>query len=82
MRTITTRDFRNASAAVLDAVEGGETVIISRNGVQIAEVRPIAKRRTFVPISELMTAFMSRTDGDSYASFRADLDTVFGDDRL
>jgi prevent-host-death family protein len=82
MRTITTRDFRNSSASVLDAVEGGETIIISRNGVEIAEVRPLRKRRTFVPIAELMTAVMSRTDADTYATFRADLDLVFGDERL
>jgi prevent-host-death family protein len=82
MRTVTTRDFRNSSAAVLDAVEAGETIVISRNGVNIAEVRPIVKRRTFVPLSEVLAAFQSRPGGDTYAKFRADQDAFFGEDRL
>lgn len=80
MRTVTTRDFRNSSASVLDAAEAGETIIITRNGTEIAEVPPIVKRRTFVPMRELFDAFKSRPGGNSYAAFRADQDEFFGDD--
>ncbi len=80
MRVVTTREFRNSSAAVLDAVEAGETIIITRKGVEIAEVRPIVTRRTFVPLSELLAAFKSRPGGGSYAELRADQDRFFGDD--
>jgi antitoxin (DNA-binding transcriptional repressor) of toxin-antitoxin stability system len=82
MRTVTTRDFHNSSAAVLDAVEAGETIIVSRNGVNVAEVRPTIKRRTFVPLTELLVAFGSRPGGDSYAKFRADQDSFFGDESM
>lgn len=80
MRTISTREFRNSSASVLDAVEAGETILITRNGTEIAEVRPIVKRRTFVPMRELLEAFKSRPGGSSYAEYRANQDEFFGDD--
>ncbi|MGH3910811.1 MAG: type II toxin-antitoxin system Phd/YefM family antitoxin, partial [Pseudonocardiaceae bacterium] len=40
MKTITQREFRNNSAAVMDAVEAGETYHITRNGTEVAELRP------------------------------------------
>lgn len=45
MKTITQREFRNCSAAVMDAVEAGETYHITRNGAEVAELRPIRRRR-------------------------------------
>lgn len=80
MRAVSIREFRNSSAAVLDAVEAGETIVITRNGTEIAEVRPIRQRRTFVPLSELLSAFKTRPGGCDYAQFRADQDEFFGDD--
>jgi antitoxin (DNA-binding transcriptional repressor) of toxin-antitoxin stability system len=40
-RTITQRELRNESAAVMDAVEQGETITIMRSGVPTAEPRPV-----------------------------------------
>lgn len=79
MRSISVREFRNTSAAVLDAVEGGETIIITRNGTEIAEVKPLGRRRTFVPLAELLRAFGNRPGGQGYERFRADQDEFFGD---
>lgn len=45
MKVITQRDFRNSSAAVMDAVEAGETFHVTRNGVEVAELRPLTRRR-------------------------------------
>ena len=45
MKTITQREFRNNSAAVMDGVEAGETYHITRNGTEVAELRPLARRR-------------------------------------
>jgi prevent-host-death family protein len=45
MRVISQREFRNNSAAVMDAVEAGETYHVTRNGVEIAELRPLSRRR-------------------------------------
>lgn len=78
-RTITQREFRNNSAAVMDAVEAGETVIITRNGSPVAEVRPVDRKPTFVNSDELRRIFALSPDPD-YARFRADIDEFFGDD--
>ena len=64
----------------MDAVERGETLIITRNGTPIAELRPI-RRRTFVPSSEIKRLFSGLT-GDSYAVMRDETDALLGDDRL
>ncbi|RSN17307.1 PhdYeFM domain-containing protein [Streptomyces sp. WAC 05977] len=45
MKVITQREFRNNSAAVMDAVEAGETYHVTRNGVEVAELRPLSRRR-------------------------------------
>ncbi|MGV9779469.1 type II toxin-antitoxin system Phd/YefM family antitoxin [Streptosporangium sp. NPDC003464] len=45
MKTITQREFRNNSAAVMDAAEAGEVYHITRNGIEVAELRPLARRR-------------------------------------
>ncbi|MGW4394309.1 type II toxin-antitoxin system Phd/YefM family antitoxin [Amycolatopsis nivea] len=45
MKVITQREFRNNSASVIDAVEAGEIYYITRNGVEVAELRPIPRRR-------------------------------------
>lgn len=79
-RTISQREFRNNSAEVMNAVEGGETVIVSRNGVPVAELRPIP-RRALVATAELKRAW---ADGSrlSYAAIRAEMDELFGDERI
>lgn len=45
VKVISQREFRNSSAAVMDAVEAGETYHVTRNGVEVAELRPIDRRR-------------------------------------
>ncbi|CAM5445976.1 hypothetical protein AB0F92_04995 [Kitasatospora aureofaciens] len=52
MKTITQRELAARSKAVLDDVEAGEVHHITRNGTEIAEVRPISSRRRFVPHPE------------------------------
>lgn len=73
-RIITQRELRNQSAAVLREVEAGRTLIVSRNGTPVAELRPIRPRR-FVPRATLAEAAprAPRVDADR---FRADLDVV------
>src|SRR6185437_12383535 len=44
-RTITQRELRNQSAAVLRQVEAGRTLVVTRNGTPVAELRPIRRRR-------------------------------------
>lgn len=79
-RTITQRELRNESAAVMDAVENGETITITRNGVPTAELRPIEpRRRSGVPTAELKRLFAGHPRVD-YATMRAEIDEFFGDD--
>ncbi|HEV7135137.1 MAG TPA: type II toxin-antitoxin system prevent-host-death family antitoxin [Steroidobacteraceae bacterium] len=73
-RTITQRELRNQSAAVLREVEAGRTLIVSRNGTPVAELRPIRPRR-FVPRAMLAEA-AGRAPRVDAGQFRADLDAV------
>ncbi|HSI94227.1 MAG TPA: type II toxin-antitoxin system prevent-host-death family antitoxin [Jiangellaceae bacterium] len=80
MQTITQRDLRNGSAAVMDAVERGETFRITRRGVEVAELRP-APRRLFTPVGEVMRALAALPAGDAEL-LRAQADEAFGEDRI
>jgi prevent-host-death family protein len=44
METVTVRELRNNGGAVLDRVERGESVIVTRDGHPIAELRPLPRR--------------------------------------
>ena len=75
-KTIAQRQLRNDNAKVIEAVVSGESFVVTRNGVPVAELRPIQQtRRTFVPASELLllAAGGPRIDRER---FRADLDRV------
>ncbi len=73
-RIITQRELRNDSAAVLREVQAGQTLIISRNGVPIAELRPVPPRR-FVPRAVIADA-ARRAPRVDFRRLRADLDAV------
>lgn len=79
-KTISQRELRNESAAVMDAVEKGETVIVTRNGYPVAELRPL-QRRAFVPTAELIRAFRDLPPVD-LAAMRAEADALFGEDHF
>jgi prevent-host-death family protein len=44
MESVTVRDLRNKGGEVLDRVERGECVIITRDGRAVAELRPLPRR--------------------------------------
>jgi prevent-host-death family protein len=73
-RSITQRELRNDSGAVLREVQAGRTLLVTRNGVPVAELRPVAPRR-FVPRAVIIQSAMRapRIDG---RRFRKDLDAV------
>ena len=74
-RQISQRELRNDSAAVLREVQAGRTLIVTRNGVPIAELRPVPPRR-FVPRAVIAEA-AKRAPKIDLARFRADLDATF-----
>lgn len=79
-RMITKRELADESDSLLNAVERGETVIVTRRGQAVAKLGPLAeKRRRGVPTDEIRAKFalLPRMD---YASLRADIEEFFGDD--
>lgn len=80
VKTITQREFRNSSAAVMDAVEAGETYIVTRNGVEVAEVRPVTRRRRLT--AEELVERARRLPKVDYAQMRREADELFGEDRI
>lgn len=73
-KTISQRELRNDSAAILRKVQAGETIIVTRNGVPVAELRPIHPRR-FVPRA-VIAEVAGRAPRIDAARFRADLDAL------
>ena len=70
---ITQRDLRTRSREIMDAVQGGQVFIVTRDGHRIGELVPLRSRRRFVPRAEF--AAMSRTAPEvSMDDFRADQD--------
>jgi prevent-host-death family protein len=55
IRTVTLREHRNDCGAVLREVEAGRTLIVSRNGTPVWELRPIRRRR-FAPRATITDA--------------------------
>lgn len=80
MKTISQREFRNNSAAVMDAVEAGETYHITRNGTEVAELRPLTRKRPLT--AEELVAKHRRLPRVDYAQMRAEADEFFGEDRV
>jgi len=78
-RIINQRELRNQSASVLRAVEAGETIVVTRNGTPVAELRPIRAQR-FVLRATISQA-AARAPRIDAGRFRADLDAVV-DQRL
>lgn len=73
-RLITQRELRNDSAGVLREVQAGHRIVVTRNGVPVAELRPIEPRR-FVPRAALAEA-AARAPRVDAKRFRKDLDAV------
>ena len=72
MRTITQRELRNESAAILRDVQAGQSIIVTRNGTPVAELRPVSARR-FVSRAAITEAVQTMLRIDA-VRFRADLE--------
>jgi prevent-host-death family protein len=80
MKIITQREFRNHSAAVMDSVEAGETYHITRNGTEVAELRPLGRRRRLT--AEELVAKHRRLPRVDTEQLRQEADEFFGGDRI
>jgi len=81
VKVISQREFRNNSAAVMDAVEAGETFHVTRNGVEVAELRPLPRRRRQVTTEELV-ARLRKLPRVDYEEMRRESDELFGEERV
>jgi prevent-host-death family protein len=80
MQTISQREFRNNSAAVMDAVEAGESYRITRNGTEVAELRPVTQKRRLS--AEELVARHRRLPRIDHARMREESDALWGEDRV
>ncbi|PJM97321.1 prevent-host-death protein [Streptomyces sp. CB01373] len=72
---ITECDLRTRSEEIMDAVQGGQSFTVTRDGHRIGELIPLRRRRRFVPRDEF--AAMSRSAPDiSVDAFRVDQDAT------
>jgi antitoxin (DNA-binding transcriptional repressor) of toxin-antitoxin stability system len=73
-RKITQRELRNDSGAIMRALDGGESFVVTRNGVPVGELHPIRHQR-FVA-SDVVSAVFAGAPSVDLQALRADLDTV------
>jgi prevent-host-death family protein len=71
--SVTVRDLRNSGGEVLDRVERGESVIVTRDGQPVAELRPLARRSARPTELIERRRRLPRVDPES---LRRDVDTV------
>jgi antitoxin (DNA-binding transcriptional repressor) of toxin-antitoxin stability system len=72
-RTISQRELRNDSGAIMRALDQGEEFIVTRGGVPVGELRPA--RRRFVDREVLVAAFRHLPPLDA-VRFRNDVDVI------
>lgn len=72
-RTISQRELRNDSGAIMRALDRGEVFLVTRNGIPVGELRPA--RRRFVSRDLLLAAFANAPEIDAQR-FRDEVDAV------
>ncbi|MGZ4200954.1 MAG: type II toxin-antitoxin system Phd/YefM family antitoxin [Thermoleophilaceae bacterium] len=77
-REITQKELRNESAELMRALGRGDSFIVTRNGVPVGQLLPIAQRR-FIAADAAIAAFIGAPRLD-YARLREDLDAVVDQD--
>lgn len=77
-RIVTQRQLRNESGEIMRALDRGESFVVTRNGVAVAELKPL-QRRQFVPAEVAVAAFRGAPRIDRHR-FRADVDAYLDQD--
>jgi prevent-host-death family protein len=73
MTKVSVRDLRNHGGEVLDRVARGETLIVTRDGAEVAELRPLPRRA--LPAAELIARRVHLSPVDP-ERLRHDIDDV------
>ena len=74
MDEISIRELRNSGGAVVDRVGRGESLVVTRDGRPVAELRPLPGRPVFAPALVERWAHLPSID---YDAFRRDVDGLF-----
>lgn len=69
------RELRNRTTEVLDAVRGGETVVLTVHGQKVADIVPHHERRPWLSGALLASALV---DHSADPGLRGDLDELAG----
>jgi prevent-host-death family protein len=77
-RELTQRELRNESGEIMRQLDRGESFVVTRNGVPVAELTPLRRHR-FIAAEAAVAMFRSAPPVD-YERFRADLDDVASQD--
>lgn len=72
---INQRDLRSRSKEIMDAVAGGQSFTVTRDGHEIGELIPLRRRRRFVARDEF-TAMSRNAVSVDITAFRADQDAA------
>ena len=70
--SITQRELRNDSGEIMRRLDQGESFVVTRNGVPVAELTPLRRHR-FVPAAAAVSIFRHAPAIDP-GRFRADVD--------
>lgn len=73
-RRITQRELRNDSGAIMRALDRGESFVVTRNGVPVAQLVPF-RHQQFVA-AEMAVAVFAGAPHIDFETFRGDLDSA------
>jgi prevent-host-death family protein len=73
MATVTVRELRNHGGEVIDRVLSGDTIVVTRDGHEVAELRPL--RRRPIDAATLLSRWRTLPAVDP-RRFRDDVDSV------
>ena len=79
-REITQRELRNQSGEIMRELDGGESFVVTRNGIPVGELVPMRRHR-FVAAEAAVAMFAAAPPVD-YKRFRSELDTAAGQDPM
>jgi prevent-host-death family protein len=84
--TISQRELRNDSGAIMRRVEQGERFTVTRNGVPVADLVPhdraaVDRRQRFVPVAEIAARVgqLPSWDVERFTAEQRELDAVVDD---
>jgi prevent-host-death family protein len=77
-RRISQRELRNESGAIMRAVDRGESFVVTRNGREVGELKPLSGRQ-FVAAATAIASFAGAPAVDA-ERFRADVDAPLDQD--